>query len=114
MARHYVAHNLEIHNVQMNEMIRGRAAPVLLLSEVEGSEAGEAPMPTLPRRVHGHKDIGVMLEERNSVSEGDGSFSPAEVSLAGLVDEDEADDRGSQPLGCEHPIGEQTSRTNAV
>ena len=87
--------SFKVSNVQMSELFWRWVAPILLLSKIEAGEAGKPLVPAVPRGIHGHSDVGVVFEEGYAVSERDGCLPPAEVSLAGLVEDDRRVDRCS-------------------
>ena len=104
VARDDVTDSLKIADVKAEEVVRWRAAPVFLLCEIEGSEAGETPVPAGTRGIHGEDDVVVVLQEGDAVPQGDGSLPPAEIGLAGLIDEDGSGDGGGQSLCGEHTV----------
>ena len=85
-----MARRFKIANVEMLQVGRRRATPIFLLRKVKAREPKQAPVPPVPRGVHGEDNVIIVLEEGHPVAQGDGGLPPAEVGLAGLVEENRA------------------------
>ena len=104
----------QIANLQPDELGCWRAAPELVVCEVEGCQARKTVVPAPSRRIHVQDNVMVVLQEGESIPGCEGGVPPAEVGLTGDVNQHGLVNRGCQPLCGEDLVGEESSRPNLV